>query len=814
MKQWKRWGLPALLCAAVLVSGAGLSGCKFSADVDGITIPDVQGGDDDTSSGGDTSSGDDAVAGDDVLDAGAADDTAVADVDGGGSTGSCEAPSFDPTEIVLPDDDFFRPFAVAATDELVFVANTNLPDGAEVGPGFVTVIDRATKAVVNRIPTSQYLPVALAIYGEKLVVVNQGKTTAPSPGVIAPETDGGVELLDIAVARDAATFDRVMPIPPAGSVGAPHSIAVTSDGEAYVGSGSVGVLFVADVAGCDLLRGSDDPLEIVNLTDSASLTPRADGQDRLWIADARSSLVHLYDPKMGGIDDAVLAGAPFAASETAADQTDADIDFHPGASPDVFVLLEGATDFAGIDSATGTVTLGWNAAGTEPVAAHVRGEVLYVLDRVGALRRRDLAAGTEQAAFALLPGAEVPNRFAITPDGAEAWVVDFDASTVSVVDLTRGAVTHVLGATALDAACQPSAAAVADLPAGSFASPTAALYAGGLLYVTNTNPDAATGLPGQGFVTVVHPDTLAVVNRIPTSQPNPQHLATDGRWLYVVNTGIVDADPGGTGLDLAVGGGGIDVIDLYTGASASAADANVSIPISATDARMAAPGAIHLLADGTAYVGSTTGPFVFSLDLSTCALAADPIIADAGVGNETVTPGPAPDDQVALVLADLGRLLLLDPSTDTIGAPDYSFDPAAAPFGAGTVIYRGAAATPNLFVLLAEAGWVAAIDSTNGAVTTEWAAAGTEPTRMAVYNDALYVVDATDDGVRRVDMNGGAPTMVLFPAAAGAGMDAGPYDIAIGELLPGDWRAFVTNRGVDSVSAFRLSDNVPLGTTP
>ena len=811
MKRCVWWIVPAL----VLGFGLVLGGCKLSRDIDGVAVPDVVPGTNDTGGGEDTpTGGEDASAEVTIADAALPDGTdGAAPMDGVSETaapGQCRPPAIDPATIELPEGDFAHPFDVAVSDDYVFVANANV--SSEIGPGFVTVIDRATRAVLNRIPTTQPIPVALALHGQTLVVVNQG-ITDDSTGVILPEpAGGGVDILDdVATAATAATFDHNIAILPAGTVGVPHTIDIASDGRAYIGSGSAPAVFVIDVPGCELLRGADEPVALAEALDQpASLTPRVDGDDRVWIADEVSSLVHVYDATAGTLDDAVIAGAPFDVSQGDKGGP-VDIDFHEGATSDVLVLLGAVGSVSGIDSASGAVTAAVWPGGRNPAAAHVAGDLLYVLDRSEhALARGDLGTGEERQAFALLAIDDGPNRFAVTGDGAEAWVANADSGTVAVIDLTIGAVTAVVGAEPIEEGCAAPAAAPGALPGQDYAAPTAVLFAGGFVFVTNTNPDAG-GVPGQGFVTVLHPDTLETLNRIPTTQPNPRFLASDGRWLYVVNTGVVATDPG-SGLEVAQGEGGVDVIDIRGVVGASGPVANVPLAPSATDPRIGAPGALYLSGEGNGFLGSSTGPFLFKLDLSDCQVhrgTDDPIVLDAGAtGNEAVTPGEGLPGKVAAVLAEAGRLLMVDARTNAIDGTDFVFDGAAGTLGASDVVYR-AGGSPNLFVLLARAAWVASVDTeaaVGDEVTTEWAAAGTGPVHMRSWGDYLYLVDEAADRVRRIHMDVGDAAAPFLVLAAGAG----PRDMATGELRSADWRAWVTNRAANTVSAFLLSDGSPL----
>ena len=782
---WAR-SVPAILSAVLLVA----AGCQISIDQDGVPLSEVVAAD----STGRVDAG------------GTTPDTGAPDLDGGGATpdandgsgggdvadggGDTAAPAN------LPDDLFADPVAVALTADYVFVANAALDAGWADTPGFITVITRAGGRVINRIPTTQAAPFALAVVGDDLVVVNRGPVTDGTPS-----GPGGVDLIDLAAVPDAAMFDRNVEIAPTALAGAPASLAVTIDGtRAFLGSATAGVLFEVNLATATLVRGADDPVVVTGADQATSLVVRTEGEHRLWIADRAAGLVHAYDPTTGELDSAAT-GAPFSLGEGAAP---IDLAFHTAGS-DIWVLAlqEGLERVTAVDTANQTVVAGDTfdvVVGAEPRALSMWGALLYVLSAgEEAVQRNDLdAADADDRAHVLFRDGDDPTAFALEEDGAHAWVALRGSHTVARVDLMHGWATAVLGASALPGTCRPPATG-ATLPAERFAGPTAVLYAGGFVFVANTNPDAG-GVPGQGFVTVVDPDSRAVVNRIATTQPNPRDLASDGRWLYVVNTG-----PLANGDTEAAGPGGVDVIDIAGVVTAAGPAANVEIAASTDDARLGAPGRILLREGGQAYLGGYLGPFLYEAALASCTLvrgADDPIVIDAAwTENDRVTPVAAAD-RVGVLREAADQAHLFDPATgDWSGAPfPLPLAVAGSPGGPVDAIFHDGA-EPKVFVLLAASPWVAAVSLATSSAFLDWASAGTTPTRMAALDDTLFVVDAGRDAVISIAMATGAgiPTYVSCP-------DSGsPFGIAAVEL-PGDLRrAYVSNLVDGSLSVFDLT---------
>jgi hypothetical protein len=810
---------PWLAAGVSLALGLAV-GCAFSRDIDGVRPGDVARADVvRPDAGGEPDAGDRDAARDladtATRDAGPTPDGPAWDVTI--VPGVCGPTPTDPRQAVLPAADFADPVAVLATADRVFVANAHRgPDGTP-GQGFVTVVDRTSRRVVNRIPTSLPHPSALALHGSTLLVVLQG-VIRDDGGVTTPASDGGLDILDdVATADGAAGFDRTLVIAAAGLVGAPHAIALRPargglGDRAFVGSATTGAVFSIDLDACALAADVANPIVIENTTTPAHLSLATDADGLLWVAERVRSVVHAYDPETD-TTAASVTGSPFELGRWAAAAPSAIVVRET--SPRILVLLAETRRLAAIDPDTGALTLEYAALGAGPRALARTDDVLWVADAgEDALGRLDLAdGGAQNPAFALFGPGAAPVAVSVTGEAGarEAWVALEGRDAVGVVDLDRGWVAAVVGGAPLPASC--AAPVPAALPEAPFASPETAIVAGGYVVVASTNV-ALDGTPGQGFVTVIDPDSLAIVNRIPTTQPDPRALASDGRWLFVVNAGrtVLDAASGLRVPDPAAdGAGGVDWIDLDTIATAAGPAANVPIGPGVGGPPAGAPGPIHLLADGRAWLGSTVGPYLLELDTGTCALVRGsdaPLVVDAGTArNDVATPFAGPDGLLAVALAATGRVHLVDPTDGRVdpGTPASPWDLGAASGPADGL--RRAGAAPDLYVLLADAAAVATIDSASGAVDADWVTLAPAPTRLRAWGDRLYVANATADVVQRVAIAGAdVGTFLTLPAGAG------PSDLAIVALPRGETRAFVVGLLSGAVSVFDLGDGRLLGT--
>lgn len=345
----------------------------------------------------------------------------------------------------------------------------------------------------------------------------------------------------------------------------------------------------------------------------------------------------------------------------------------------------------------------------------------------------------------------------------------------------------------------------AQRPAGAVLSrPQALLFVEDLLVVASTDFSGAGW--GDGFLTVIDPATGAVLNRIPTTQRNPQRLAVHDGWLYTLNTGTFDFSR-----DQAPRGaapGGIDGLPVAALTTAAAPARNVEIAPAADDPRVAAPVDFAFVGD-RALVGSGIVNAAFLFDARDHRLLrgpGDPIRFDG-----------APRLALGNVAAWDGRFLLVDFNTDRLfvfeadGTPwPCSVDLGEAPGeleGAQSIAVGG----DTLYVAMTFSGVVRAADL--GALRRDDAGCGAPPVRTAVAplgqlpnhlqvaGDRVYVVHSGDNNVVAYDAQTGAEQArhVLPPGS-------NPWHVALapaGLLAVSEWAG-------DAVSLFTPAGREPV----
>jgi len=164
--------------------------------------------------------------------------------------------------------------AFAAPQDLVFagdrlvVANTGAawdPDAMALvfGEGFLTVIDPATGAVVNRIPTGAPNPQKVVVHGDRLFVVNTGTTTYDgASGEVHATGDGSLDALPVAALDTAASVAEsvVIPaVPATPRLGAPLDLAFAGD-LGYLTSSTSNAIYVYDATSGALDRATANPI--------------------------------------------------------------------------------------------------------------------------------------------------------------------------------------------------------------------------------------------------------------------------------------------------------------------------------------------------------------------------------------------------------------------------------------------------------------------------------------------------------------------------------------------------------------------------
>jgi len=303
------------------------------------------------------------------------------------------------------------------------------------------------------------------------------------------------------------------------------------------------------------------------------------------------------------------------------------------------------------------------------------------------IRDQDEAQLFDAASGALgpvVPVGSIPERVAIAPDGATAYVTAFSSDDVTPIDLVTATagpaiaggsgVTGVAitpdGAAAYVASGATNALVEIDLASGT---PTSALPVGAMPWGVAITRDGGTALvanAGFNTVSVVDLATEAVRTTIPVgADPRAVAVTPDGATAVVVNA-ISDA---------------ATLIDVPT----ATVRATVSVGSGPFDVAIAPDGR-------TAYTADTGDSAVTPIDLAT-ATAGPPIPLPVAPFGVTVAP-----DGATLFAAGGGpaaAVIPIDVATGTARPPidvgGFAYDVAVAPDQAPTAAFSAAAAAPG-----------------------------------------------------------------------------------------------------------------------
>lgn len=317
---------------------------------------------------------------------------------------------------------------------------------------------------------------------------------------------------------------------------------------------------------------------------------------------------------------------------------------------------------------------------------------------------------------------------------------------------------------AAPAACAPVSPPSA--PSGALSNPQGVAFAGALLAVTNTNLDPMTYAPLQGSITVIEPTSGAVVNQLPTTQPNPQKVVVHGDTLVVLSTGPIayDFDSG----DSTSGGpGGLDLTPLDALSTAAGPVRHIELAPSADDAHLGAPLDVAVF-DGRAYMTSATSNAVFVADLAAGALV-------HGASNPLLYGDAAPRLTTGAITAGPRHLYVTDFNADTLHIVDPAADavrPCAVDLGVSAMDTEGPTAPrvlgDHLYVLLGLAKAVVRVPLADlDRVAAAEAGAcpdvraqlfaqdvGEFPNDLLAVDETLYVVASGDNAVYALDAAG------------------------------------------------------------
>jgi len=385
----------------------------------------------------------------------------------------CPDPAVSP-DAAVPGG-FYAPEAIAASGRYVLVASTGFHfDGSETDwdPGFVSVIERATRRVVARILTTQRNPQGIAVHGTKAYVVNAGAIRADAEsGLVVSTGEGGVDVIDLS---GAPALVANIPLGRSAAdprVGAYGSIALDPGGSlAYVGSGTRGDLFSIDLAERRVVRGPGRPIALFPTAagENGLTTVRSLPGGRVAVLNFNTDELCVSDDWDGelarrtcgrvGVQDKLLEGA---------------IDVAQAPDGRFLVLMTIANALYRVDAAAQpfAVEHAFAKTGLANNRVVVHDKYAYVVSSLSNhLQRVALPSGASTLPFAVLPVGSRPYNMVVTEEaeGALAWVTLNGAHAVAVVRLSDGSVVETLRGDAVDGGA-PDAASVIDGPVADLA---------------------------------------------------------------------------------------------------------------------------------------------------------------------------------------------------------------------------------------------------------------------------------------------------------------------------------------------------------
>jgi len=294
---------------------------------------------------------------------------------------------------------------------------------------------------------------------------------------------------------------------------------------------------------------------------------------------------------------------------------------------------------------------------------------------------------------------------------------------------------------------------VEDPSTWDFHGPEGVVASGGYVFVANTAFDGSDGSYGTGFVTVVRQSDFAVVNKVTTTQRNPQALIAHDDKVYVLCSGTTDYDDAKK-LITPTSDGSLEVIDVPTAATAFAPQTVIQLPRSTGNPLVGYPSSLAFSADGQfAYAGSGTTAALFKVDLETNKVlrgAIDPIVLGDLASTDSIAVATGPDEVIFAGSFNRDQVFAVDTSTDLKATNPFQVIDAGKTGnmdGVLHMVYRDTG-VPDLFVLLGLASVVQGVTTAMGQAGVEFLLnTETYPNRLAVHGDTLYVVNSGDNNV-------------------------------------------------------------------
>jgi hypothetical protein len=355
---------------------------------------------------------------------------------------------------------FYSPQGIAATESYILVASTAFhytsgkPDW---GAGFVTVVDRKTRVVVGKIPSTQPNPQSVATRGTSATVVNGGTFLTEKGGPVIVTTGGGLDLFDLSSGLPGAALANVALGTSSSDrrIGGYGTIALDgAGGLAYVGSGTRGDVFLVDLSAKSTLRGPEDPIAVFSTASGQNglTVVRTFGSGTLAILDYNTDSLCLSSDLAGELEKRTCHSVGVQS-----DLLEGPIDVARAPDGHALVLMTIANELYRVDVTASpfSVEAGYAKTGLAPNRVLVRGQAAYIVNSASNnLQRVDLSTGKSESPFAVFPVSSGPYDAVITDEaeGDVAWVTLQKSHQVALVLLSTGAVLQTLpSASAVDA---------------------------------------------------------------------------------------------------------------------------------------------------------------------------------------------------------------------------------------------------------------------------------------------------------------------------------------------------------------------------
>lgn len=256
--------------------------------------------------------------------------------------------------------------------------------------------------------------------------------------------------------------------------------------------------------------------------------------------------------------------------------------------------------------------------------------------------RLDLETGAMDSPFADLGDGRGP--WDVWHGGDELWVTNFVSGTVSVVDAQNGEV-------------------VDEIENPGFDGPSGIAGVGDLIYVSSVE-FSADGY-GPGSVSVIDRASREVLGRRTTERMNPQWIevidTTDGPRVVVTDSGILEF------VDGRAIAGSEAAVEIWT-PTAEPLEPRVQVAVleRRPDERLGNPGRAVAVGE-RAYFASGTGPYLFSIDVSSGAWlrgSDDPIVLYETDGDALNHVVGGPDGILYVTAFNEDAMVLVDTRCD------------------------------------------------------------------------------------------------------------------------------------------------------